>query len=93
MGQCFPFQKRPVQGRVLGEVRVQGGVQEGLSAIDKKLISELKIRTAPSLNLSNSSIHQRRKMQAGDTEKESKECRELRNSTKIQGVRVGFRSS
>lgn len=84
MGQCFPFRKRQVQGRVRVQrvIRVQGRIkeQEGLSVIDKKLISELKIRTVPSLNLSNSSIHQRRKMHAeGEAGNLSKEDSEVGN--------------
>jgi len=68
---------------VQGVVKVSGKVKEqgGLSAIDKKLIFELKIQTAPKLNLSNSTIHQRRKMKEDrEADLGTSECSELRAS-------------
>lgn len=79
MGQCMLFKKRKVQRvvKVSGEVKEQGG----LSAIDKKLIFELKIQTAPRLSLSNSTIHQRRKMKEDrEADLGATECSELRAS-------------
>lgn len=79
MGQCFLCKKR---NQVEAEEKVEVGgnkFQVGLSAVDKALIAEKKVRAAPALVISASQIYRRRRLS-----EVLEECTEV-SELKVQG--------